>query len=256
MFELSDRALTSAATLRHNLPVTQAKAKKRHADLVEEIRRHDRRAYYVEGLGRNHLPTANTTGFIDELQELAEESSRTRQPPDCRASASAVRPRALSSGPASPCRCSELDKAYSEEEIRYPTKRLEEPAREKLDWIVEPGVKTTLALAPRVRYQRAANTGPRPREYTSNRRWTVSTSVSDYRPEASPLGAESRVTARRVTQHHQSQNGPSIPLRTGFDKPAGALEVRGEVLMANQPVFEASTQSSWRRARNRFRQPA
>ena len=37
-------------------------AKKRHARLVEEIRRHDH-AYYVEGQTGNHRP-ANTTGFI------------------------------------------------------------------------------------------------------------------------------------------------------------------------------------------------
>jgi DNA ligase (NAD+) len=60
-----------AASL-HNSRVTPAEAKKRHAQLVEEIRRHDR-AYYVEG--RQLITDYEYDQLFKELQELEKKFS-------------------------------------------------------------------------------------------------------------------------------------------------------------------------------------
>jgi DNA ligase (NAD+) len=59
--------LFSSGISRHNLPVTHAGARKRHAQLADEIRRHDR-AYYVEG--RQLITDREYDQLFGELQQL------------------------------------------------------------------------------------------------------------------------------------------------------------------------------------------
>jgi DNA ligase (NAD+) len=59
--------LFSGGISRHNLPVTHAAAQKRHTQLADEIRRHDR-AYYVEG--RQLITDREYDQFFKELQDL------------------------------------------------------------------------------------------------------------------------------------------------------------------------------------------
>jgi DNA ligase (NAD+) len=117
--------------------VTQAQAKKRHAQLADEIRRHDH-AYYVEAQPK--ISDRDYDRLYHELLDLEKEFPEL---------ASADSPTQRVGG--EPLKefksvrhsvpMLSLDNTYSEEEIRDFVKRLEKllPG-EKLDWIVEPKV--------------------------------------------------------------------------------------------------------------------
>lgn len=117
--------------------MTQAQAKKRHAQLADEIRRHDH-AYYVEAQPK--ISDRDYDRLYHELLDLEKEFPEL---------ASADSPTQRVGG--EPLKefksvrhsvpMLSLDNTYSEEEIRDFVKRLEKllPG-EKLDWIVEPKV--------------------------------------------------------------------------------------------------------------------
>jgi DNA ligase (NAD+) len=122
---------------RHNSRVTNAEAKKRHAQLAEEIRRHDH-AYYVEAQPK--ISDRDYDRLYHELLELEKEFPElaSADSPSQRVGGEPLKE--FKSVRHSVPMLS-LDNTYSEEEIRDFVKRLEKllPG-EKLDWIVEPKV--------------------------------------------------------------------------------------------------------------------
>jgi DNA ligase (NAD+) len=117
--------------------VTHAAAKKRHAQLADEIRRHDH-AYYVEAQPK--ISDRDYDRLYHELLELEKEFSELAAPDSPSQRVGGAPLSAFKSVRHSVPMLS-LDNTYSEEEIRDFVKRLEKllPG-EKLDWIVEPKV--------------------------------------------------------------------------------------------------------------------
>jgi DNA ligase (NAD+) len=117
--------------------VTQAQAKKRHAQLAEEIRAHDH-AYYVEAAPK--ISDRDYDRLYHELLELEKEFPGLAAPDSPSQRVGGAPLSAFKSVRHSVPMLS-LDNTYSEEEIRDFVKRLEKllPG-EKLDWIVEPKV--------------------------------------------------------------------------------------------------------------------
>jgi DNA ligase (NAD+) len=117
--------------------VTQAQAKKRHAQLADEIRKHDH-AYYVEA--KPKISDRDYDRLYHELLELEKEflGLASADSPSQRVGGAPLS--AFKSVRHSVPMLS-LDNTYSEEEIRDFVKRLEKllPG-EKLDWVVEPKV--------------------------------------------------------------------------------------------------------------------
>ncbi len=117
--------------------MTQAQAKKRHAQLADEIRKHDH-AYYVEA--KPKISDRDYDRLYHELLELEKEflGLASADSPSQRVGGAPLS--AFKSVRHSVPMLS-LDNTYSEEEIRDFVKRLEKllPG-EKLDWVVEPKV--------------------------------------------------------------------------------------------------------------------
>ena len=117
--------------------MTHATAKKKHAQLAEEIRRHDH-AYYVEAQPK--ISDRDYDRLHHELLELEKEFPELAAPdsPSQRVGGEPLKEfkTVRHSVP-----MLSLDNTYSEEEIRDFVKRLEKLLHgEKLDWIVEPKV--------------------------------------------------------------------------------------------------------------------
>ncbi|MGA2029746.1 MAG: NAD-dependent DNA ligase LigA [Verrucomicrobiota bacterium] len=117
--------------------MTQAAAKKRHAQLVEEIRQHDR-AYYVEA--KPKISDRDYDRLYHELLELEKEFPELTAP-DSPSQRVGGAPLSAFKSVRHSVPMMSLDNTYSEEEIRDFVKRLEKllPG-EKLDWVVEPKV--------------------------------------------------------------------------------------------------------------------
>jgi DNA ligase (NAD+) len=115
--------------------MTRDQAKKRHAKLAEEIRRHDQ-AYYVEAQPK--IPDRDYDRLYHELLELEKEFHELAAPDSPSQRVGGVPLSEFKSVRHSVPMLS-LDNTYSEEEVRDFVKRLEKllPG-EKLDWIVEP----------------------------------------------------------------------------------------------------------------------
>jgi DNA ligase (NAD+) len=117
--------------------VTQAQAKKRHAQLADEIRAHDH-AYYVEA--KPKISDRDYDRLYHELLELEKNFSELNTP-DSPSQRVGGAPLTEFKSVRHSVPMLSLDNTYSEEEIRDFVKRLEKllPG-EKLDWIVEPKV--------------------------------------------------------------------------------------------------------------------
>jgi DNA ligase (NAD+) len=115
--------------------VTQAAAKKRHAQLVEEIRQHDH-AYYVEA--KPKISDRDYDRLYHKLLDLEKEFPGLTTP-DSPSQRVGGAPLSEFKSVRHSVPMMSLDNTYSEEEIRDFVKRLEKllPG-EKLDWVVEP----------------------------------------------------------------------------------------------------------------------
>jgi DNA ligase (NAD+) len=125
-----------AASL-HNSRVTQAEAKKRHARLVEEIRRHDH-AYYV--LAQPVISDQEYDLLYHELLDLEKEflGLATPDSPSHRVGGA---PLSEFQSVRHAVPMMSLDNTYSQEEVRDFVKRVQKLLPdEKLEWVVEPKV--------------------------------------------------------------------------------------------------------------------
>jgi len=130
-------------------PVTHAAAKKRHAQLADEIRRHDH-AYYVEA--RPKISDRDYDRLYHELLDLEREFPDLATPdsPSQRVGGS---PLSEFKSVRHSVPMMSLDNTYSEEEIRAFVKRVQKLLPdEKLEWVVEPKVD---GVAISLRYENA-----------------------------------------------------------------------------------------------------
>jgi DNA ligase (NAD+) len=122
---------------RYTIPVTQAEAKKRHAQLVEEIRRHDR-AYYVEA--RPVISDQEYDRLYHELLDLEKEFPDLATP-DSPSHRVGGAPLSEFQSVRHAVPMMSLDNTYSQEEVRDFVKRVQKLLPdEKLEWVVEPKV--------------------------------------------------------------------------------------------------------------------
>jgi DNA ligase (NAD+) len=218
----SQKSFSFRPQARHNSRVTQAQAKKRHAELADEIRRHDH-AYYVEA--QSKISDRDYDRLYHELLELEKEFPEL-------ASADSPSQR-VGGAPLSAFKSVRhsvpmlsLDNTYSEEEIRDFVKRLEKllPG-EKLDWIVEPKVD---GVAISLRYEKGMlvigatrGNGTEGDDVTANLKTIRSVPLQI---NFNRRGAESQ---RKGNDFFESD---SASPRLGGSIPS-VLEVRGEVFM-------------------------
>ena len=206
----------------HNSRVTQAQANKRHAELVEEIRKHDN-AYYVEAQPK--ISDRDYDRLYHELLDLEKEFPELAAPDSPSQRVGGAPLSAFKSVRHSVPMLS-LDNTYSEEEVRDFVKRLEKllPG-EKLDWIIEPKVD---GVAISLRYENGMlitgatrGNGTEGDDVTANLKTIRSVPLS---LKISHRDAETQ----RKQKGFPEEN--SVPLSLGGKIPS-VLEVRGEVFM-------------------------
>jgi DNA ligase (NAD+) len=176
--------------------MTRDQAKKRHACLAEEIRKHDH-AYYVEAEPK--ISDRDYDRLYHELLELEKEFPElaAHDSPSQRVGGA---PLSEFKSVRHSVPMLSLDNTYSEEEVRDFVKRLQKLLpEEKLDWVVEPKVD---GVAVSLRYE--------------NGKLTVGTTRGD------------GTTGDDVTANIKTIR--SVPLRLGGKIPE-ILEVRGEVYL-------------------------
>ena len=181
--------------------MTQAEAKKRHAQLVEEIRRHDH-AYYVEA--KPVISDHDYDRLYHELLDLEKEFPDLATPdsPSHRVGGEPLK-EFKSVRHAVPMMS--LDNTYSQEEVRDFVKRVQKLLPdEKLEWVVEPKVD---GVAVSLHYE--------------NGRFIVGATRGD------------GTTGDDITANLKTIR--SVPLKIGRDgvspSPIAVLEVRGEVFL-------------------------
>jgi DNA ligase (NAD+) len=205
--------------------MTQAQAKKRHAQLADEIRAHDH-AYYVEAQPK--ISDRDYDRLYHELLELEKEFPELAAPDSPSQRVGGAPLSAFKSVRHSVPMLS-LDNTYSEEEVRAFVNRLEKllPG-EKLDWIVEPkvdGVAISLRYEDGVLVTGATRgNGTEGDDVTANLKTIRSV----------PLKLQSRtgvspVPRARQREHENSSAGFADGDRR--DACPTLLEVRGEVFM-------------------------
>ena len=117
--------------------MTQAEAKKRHAQLVEEIRRHDR-AYYVEA--KPVISDQEYDRLYHELLDLEKQFPELATP-DSPSQRVGGAPLSEFKSVRHAVPMMSLDNTYSQEEVRDFVKRVQKLLPdEKLEWVVEPKV--------------------------------------------------------------------------------------------------------------------
>jgi DNA ligase (NAD+) len=122
---------------RHNPRVTPAEAKKRHAQLVEKIRRHDH-AYYV--LAQPKISDRDYDRLYHELLDL-EKNFPDLVAPDSPSHRVGGAPLSEFQSVRHAVPMMSLDNTYSQEELRDFVKRVQKLLpNEKLEWVVEPKV--------------------------------------------------------------------------------------------------------------------
>jgi DNA ligase (NAD+) len=177
--------------------VTQAKAKKRHAQLVEEIRRHDR-AYYVEAQPK--IYDRDYDRLYHELLNLEKKFPKlvTPESPSQRVGGEPLKE--FKSVPHLLPMLS-LDNTYSQDEVRDFVKRVQKLLPdEKLDWAVEPKVD---GVAVSLRYE--------------NGKFTIGATRGD-----GTYGDDITTNLKTIR---------SVPLKLSMVAAPQVLEVRGEVFM-------------------------
>jgi DNA ligase (NAD+) len=202
--------------------VTQAQAKKRHAQLVEEIRKHDH-AYHVES--KPKISDRDYDRLYHELLDLEKEF------PELAASDSPSQ--RVGGAPLSKFKSVRhsvpmlsLDNTYSEEEIHGFVNRLQKllPG-EKLDWIVEPKVD---GVAVSLRYENGVLvTGATRGNGTEGD--DVTANLKTIRSVPLTINLNRRGTEARRKGNDFFESDSASP-RPGGSIPS-VLEVRGEVFM-------------------------
>jgi DNA ligase (NAD+) len=177
--------------------MTQAEAKKRHAQLAEEIRAHDR-AYYVEAQPK--ISDRDYDRLYHELLELEKDFPELAAP-DSPSQRVGGEPLKAFRQVRHLLPMLSLDNTYSQDEVRDFIKRLEKllPG-EKLDWVVEPKVD---GVAVSLRYE--------------NGKLTIGATRGD------------GVTGDDVTANIKTIR--SVPLKLSTVAALQVLEVRGEVFL-------------------------
>jgi DNA ligase (NAD+) len=202
--------------------MTRDPAKKRHAHLADEIRRHDH-AYYVEAAPKISDPDYDR--LYHELLDLEKEFPELAAP-DSPSQRVGGAPLSEFKSVRHSVPMLSLDNTYSEEEIRDFVKRLEKllPG-EKLDWIVEPKVD---GVAISLRYENGVlvtgatrGNGTEGDDVTANLKTIRSVPLS--------LKISHRATEpQRKQKDFSEENSVSLSLGGKIPSP---LEVRGEVFM-------------------------
>ncbi|MGH7991335.1 MAG: NAD-dependent DNA ligase LigA, partial [Limisphaerales bacterium] len=194
------------------IAMTRDQARKRHAQLAEEIRRHDH-AYYVEA--KPKISDRDYDRLYHELLELEKNFSELATP-DSPTQRVGGTPLSEFKSVRHSVPMLSLDNTYSEEEIRDFVKRLEKLLPdEKLDWVVEPKVD---GVAISLRYENGVlatgatrGNGTEGDDVTANLKTIRSV----------PLKLKAELTKFQKNNSENSVNPVSISV----------LEVRGEVFM-------------------------
>jgi DNA ligase (NAD+) len=207
--------------------VTQAEAKKRHAQFVEEIRRHDR-AYYV--LAQPKISDRDYDRLYHELLDL-EKNFPELATPDSPSHRVGGEPLKEFKPVRHAVPMMSLDNTYSQEEVRDFVKRVQKLLPdEKLEWVVEPKVD---GVAVSLRYENGVfavgatrGNGTEGDDITANLKTIRSV----------PLVLQSRAgvpPAQRTRQREREKSKPSVGLADGDRRDAcpTLLEVRGEVFL-------------------------
>jgi len=206
----------------HHSSVTPAEARKRHAQLVEEIRRHDR-AYYV--LAQPKISDRDYDRLYHELLDLEKEFPELATPdsPSQRVGGEPLKE-------FKPVRHTmpmmSLENTYSQEEVRDFVKRVQKLLPdEKLEWVVEPKVD---GVAVSLRYENGVFTtgatrgdGATGDDITANLKTIRSVPLNLLHVAA--LGRAPQTSESRA----QQQDGRAL---TSAATPE-VLEVRGEVFL-------------------------
>ncbi|HEY1717663.1 MAG TPA: NAD-dependent DNA ligase LigA [Verrucomicrobiae bacterium] len=188
--------------------MTQAQARKRHAQLVEEIHAHDY-AYYVEAQPK--ISDRDYDRLYHELLEL-EKIFPELAAPDSPSQRVGGEPLSEFKSVRHSVPMLSLDNTYSEEEIRDFVKRLEKLlSGEKLDWIVEPKLD---GVAISLRYENGV---------------LVTGATRGNGTEGDDVTANLK-TIRSVPLKVQSGAG-ILPAKDRLEACPTMLEVRGEVFM-------------------------
>ena len=202
-------------------------AKKRHAQLVEEIRRHDR-AYYV--LAQPKISDRDYDRLYHELLDL-EKNFPDLATPDSPSRRVGGEPLKEFKSVRHAVPMMSLENTYSQEELRDFVKRVQKLLPdEKLEWVVEPKVD---GVAVSLRYENGVlavgatrGNGAEGDDITANLKTIRSV----------PLVLQSRAgvpPAQRTHQREREESEPSVGLADGDRRDAcpTLLEVRGEVFL-------------------------
>ena len=224
--------------------MTHAEAKKRHAQLVEEIRRHDR-AYYV--LAQPKISDREYDGLYHELLDLEKEFSDLATPdsPSQRVGGEPLKE-------FKPVRHAvpmmSLDNTYSQGEVRDFVKRVQKllPG-EKLEWVVEPKVD---GVAVSLRYENGVFTtgatrgdGATGDDITANLKTIrsvpltlhpVAANVSSRQTSSASVASEDgRALTSAATSELLEVRGEVFMTKTGFEKLNAERKSAGEEIFAN-----------------------
>jgi DNA ligase (NAD+) len=202
--------------------VTPAEAKKRHAQLVEEIRRHDR-AYYVDA--RPVISDQEYDRLYHELLDLEKEFPNLATP-DSPSHRVGGAPLSEFQSVRHAVPMMSLDNTYSQEEVRDFVKRVQKLLPdEKLEWVVEPKVD---GVAVSLRYENGVLTtgatrgdGTTGDDITANLK-TIRSVPLNLHPVAANVSSRQTSAASVANEDGRALTSAATP---------EVLEVRGEVFM-------------------------
>jgi len=230
-----------AASL-HNSRVTQAEAKKRHAQLVEEIRRHDR-AYYVDA--KPVISDLEYDRLYHELLGLEKEFPELATP-DSPSHRVGGAPLSEFQSVRHAVPMMSLDNTYSQEEVRDFVKRVQKLLPdEKLEWVVEPKVD---GVAVSLRYEHGRFTmgatrgdGTTGDDITANLKTIRSVPLKiafvaalvKARKTDDLFGSQNRALTSAATPEVLEVRGEVFMTKTGFDKLNAERKSAGEEMFAN-----------------------
>jgi DNA ligase (NAD+) len=212
------------------LTVTQAAAKKRHAQLADEIRRHDH-AYYVEAQPK--ISDRDYDRLYHELLELEKEFPELAAP-DSPSQRVGGAPLSGFKSVRHAVPMMSLDNTYSEEEIRAFVKRVQKLLPdEKLEWVVEPKVD---GVAVSLRYENGLlvtgatrGNGTEGDDVTANLK-TIRSVPLKLRSGAGILPAKDRLEACPTLLEVR---GEVFMPKAGFEKLNAERQAAGEELYGN-----------------------
>jgi DNA ligase (NAD+) len=202
--------------------VTQAEAKKRHAQLVEEIRRHDH-AYYVEA--RPVIGDQEYDRLYHELLDLEKEFPNLATP-DSPSHRVGGEPLSEFQSVRHAVPMMSLDNTYSQEEVRDFVKRVQKLLPdETLEWVVEPKVD---GVAVSLRYENGVFTtgatrgdGTTGDDITANLK-TIRSVPLNLHPVAANVSSRQTSAASVTNEDGRALTSAATPR---------VLEVRGEVFL-------------------------